>query len=218
MPLWTLLQLALMRLPTYTEFLLAFTVQVGSIAALLHLSRRSELTVLRASGMSVWQFLRPGLVVAFVLGVLAVTLYNPMAASSRTKAEQAYAEAFGQDSNLLNRASLAWRTLCFACCPHPWPANPQSAIPNPQSRPPRPLAGTRPSQTPVCGCLYPCRPRSICCLPIIPRGSKPSSRNAGNTPASAKSTTEPSPGRAGTATSAPLRDAGRDRPGITRIA
>ena len=36
--------------------------------------------VLRASGMSVWQFLRPGMVVAFALGVFGVTAYNPMAA------------------------------------------------------------------------------------------------------------------------------------------
>ncbi len=104
-PLMTLVMLALLRLPTYTEFLLTFTVLVGSIGALMHLSRRSELTVMRASGMSVWQFLRPGMAVAFVLGILSVTLYNPMAATFRTKAEQAYAEAFDRDSNLLQSGS-----------------------------------------------------------------------------------------------------------------
>ncbi len=108
-PLMTLVKLALLRLPTYTEFLLTFTVLVGSIGALMHLSRRSELTIMRASGMSVWQFLWPGMVVAFILGALSVTLYNPLAANFRTKAEQTYADAFDRESNLLQAgASGTW--------------------------------------------------------------------------------------------------------------
>ena len=63
----------LLRLPAFTEILLAFAVLVGSIGALLSLNRKSELIVMRAGGMSVWQFLRPGLMVALVLGVFAVT-------------------------------------------------------------------------------------------------------------------------------------------------
>lgn len=98
----TLAKVAALRLPTYTEFLLSFTVLVGSIAALLHLSRKSELTILRASGMSVWQFLRPGLAVAGLLGIVSVTIYNPIAAASRTQAERLYAEIFGREGNVLS--------------------------------------------------------------------------------------------------------------------
>src|SRR5689334_485122 len=54
-----LLWMALLRLPAYTEVLLAFAVLVGGIGALLSLNRKSELIVMRAGGMSVWQFLRP---------------------------------------------------------------------------------------------------------------------------------------------------------------
>ena len=61
--------MALLRLPAFTEILLAFAVLVGGIGALLSLNRKSELIVMRAGGMSVWQFLRPGLVVALVLGI-----------------------------------------------------------------------------------------------------------------------------------------------------
>jgi len=39
--------------------------------------------------------------VAFVLGVLAVVFYNPLAASARTQAEELFAEAFGKESNFL---------------------------------------------------------------------------------------------------------------------
>ncbi len=61
--------IGLYRLPAYTEFLLAFAVLSGSIFALLMLNRKSELAVMRAGGMSVWQFLRPGIMSALILGV-----------------------------------------------------------------------------------------------------------------------------------------------------
>ena len=97
----SLLWMALLRLPAFTEILLAFAVLVGGIGALLSLNRKSELIVMRAGGMSVWQFLRPGLVVALVLGVAAVALYNPLAAAARSEAERLIAEAFGKEASLL---------------------------------------------------------------------------------------------------------------------
>jgi lipopolysaccharide export system permease protein len=108
-PAYLLAGIALLRLPAYSEYLVAFAVLVGSIAALLQLSRRSELVVLRAGGMSVWQFLAPGFIVAFGLGTLAVTVYNPLAAAGRTQAESLYADAFGKESNLLrSRSGESW--------------------------------------------------------------------------------------------------------------
>ncbi len=104
-PAWKLAWMALLRLPAYTEILLSFAVLVGSIGALLLLSRKSELTVMRAAGMSVWQFLAPGLGVALLIGVFAVLVYNPMAASARVEAERIFAEAFGRESNLLRAQS-----------------------------------------------------------------------------------------------------------------
>ena len=97
-----LLWMGLLRLPAFTEILLAFAVLVGGIGALLSLNRKSELVVMRAGGMSAWQFLRPGLVVALVLGVLAVTVYNPLAAAARSEAERLVAEAFGREGSLLS--------------------------------------------------------------------------------------------------------------------
>jgi lipopolysaccharide export system permease protein len=108
-PLATLGLIALLRLPAYSEFLIAFAVLVGSIAALLQLSRRSELTVMRAGGMSVWQFLRPGIFVALAVGVLTVTVFNPLAAAGRDAAESLFAEAFGKETNLLrSRSGSSW--------------------------------------------------------------------------------------------------------------
>ncbi len=108
-PAIRLATMAVLRLPAYTEFLLAFTVLVGSIAALLMLNRRSELTVMRSGGMSVWQFLRPGMTVALMLGLIGMALYNPLAAHARAEAERMYAAAFGRDANLLqSRTGGSW--------------------------------------------------------------------------------------------------------------
>ena len=104
-PAWKLAWITILRLPAYTEFLLAFAVLVGSIGALLSLSRKSELTVMRGGGMSAWQFLWPGMLVAGILGVIGVAGYNPMAASARAEGERLFAEAFGRDSNLLRNDS-----------------------------------------------------------------------------------------------------------------
>lgn len=104
-----LLKLTLLRLPAYTELLLGFAVQVGCIFTLLMLNRKSELAVMRAAGMSVWQFLRPALVISILLGVFAVTVYNPMAAAARAEAERLFAEVFGRESSLLQSSSTgAW--------------------------------------------------------------------------------------------------------------
>ncbi len=101
--------MALLRLPAYTEILLPFSVLVGSIGALLLLSRKSELAVMRAAGMSAWQFVRPGMVVAFLIGVFAVTVYNPLAAAARAHSEQLFAVAFGRESTVLRSdGSGAW--------------------------------------------------------------------------------------------------------------
>jgi lipopolysaccharide export system permease protein len=104
LPVVTLLLMGLLRLPAFTEILLAFAVLVGGIGALLSLNRKSELIVMRAGGMSVWQFLRPGLVVSLALGVLAVTVYNPLAAAARSEAERMVAEAFGREASLMASA------------------------------------------------------------------------------------------------------------------
>mgnify|MGYP002388902206 FL=1 len=100
-PARVLLSIALLRLPAYTEFLFGFAVLVGSIGALLFLNRKSELAVMRAGGMSVWQFLAPGVLVAFLVGIFGAFVFNPMAANGRALAEKKFADAFGKDSNLL---------------------------------------------------------------------------------------------------------------------
>jgi len=104
-PAHRLAWITLLRLPAYTEILLPFAVLVGSISALLMLARKSELAVMRAGGMSVWQILRPGIVVALLLGILSSVAFNPLAASARDQSEKTYAKAFGRESSPLGKGA-----------------------------------------------------------------------------------------------------------------
>lgn len=100
-PTGTLLEIAFLRLPAYVEFLLGFAVLVGSISTLIYLNRKSELAVMRAGGMSVWQYLRPGLLVGLAVGIFGMAVYNPLAANGRANAELLFSKAFGNETNLL---------------------------------------------------------------------------------------------------------------------
>ncbi len=101
--------ITLLRLPAYSEVLLTFAVLVGSIATFVNLARSSELAVMRAGGMSAWQFLRPACTTAFLLGVFSVMVYNPLSATARAEAERLHAEVFGKSSNFLSQQSgLPW--------------------------------------------------------------------------------------------------------------
>ena len=78
--------LALLRTPALTEQALPFAVLLGAMGALLVLNRRLELVVARAAGVSAWQFLQPGILVAGLIGLATVTLYNPLGSALSRKA------------------------------------------------------------------------------------------------------------------------------------
>ena len=107
-PLSELLWMSFLRVPAYAELTLPFATLVGSISAFLLLSRNSELTIARASGMSAWQFILPGLLIALIIGIASIVLYNPLAAATRAHAEILYAKAFGKNTSLLKTKGGLW--------------------------------------------------------------------------------------------------------------
>jgi len=84
------------RVPQVTERILPFSVLVGAMSCYLNLSRRLELVVARAAGMSAWQFVSPAVVVAFLLGIFATTVYNPLSAIMQERSKRYEAELFNQ--------------------------------------------------------------------------------------------------------------------------
>src|SRR5581483_4135654 len=92
------------RVPQVTERVMPFCVLIGAMSSYLSLSRRLELVIARAAGMSAWQFISPALVVAFVPGIIATTLYNPIAAILEEQSKRYEAELFGQARPQLTRS------------------------------------------------------------------------------------------------------------------
>jgi lipopolysaccharide export system permease protein len=110
-PIGAVAWITLLRLPSFAELTLPFAVLAGSIGAFLTLNRSSELVVTRAGGMSVWQLLLPGAVVAAVLGATMNMAYSPLAAMARAEAERAFAAALGEDMNLLRSSNSSGQWL-----------------------------------------------------------------------------------------------------------
>jgi lipopolysaccharide export system permease protein len=107
---WLVAKTSLFRVPQVTERVMPFAVLVGAMSCYLNLSRRLELVVARAAGMSAWQFVTPALVVAMLLGVVATTVYNPVAALLHERSKRLEVEIFGgaQESGLQSSTSGFW--------------------------------------------------------------------------------------------------------------
>jgi lipopolysaccharide export system permease protein len=88
---------SLYRVPQVVERIMPFCVLIGAMSCYLSLSRRLELVVARAAGVSAWQFISPALIVAFLLGVLATTVYNPVSAILQERSKRYEAQLFGQN-------------------------------------------------------------------------------------------------------------------------
>jgi lipopolysaccharide export system permease protein len=78
-PVSTAFSLTMMKTPGLIMETLPFAMLVGSILCFSQLSRRSEIPAFRAAGVSAWRFLGPAMTLAVLLGVLMVTLIDPLA-------------------------------------------------------------------------------------------------------------------------------------------
>ena len=80
--------LSFLRTPSFAEQALPFAVLFGSMIAFLNLSRKMELVVARAAGVSVWQILTPPIIVIVLIGILSIVAYNPASAWMKERADQ----------------------------------------------------------------------------------------------------------------------------------
>jgi len=79
--------MAWLHLPFFLQQLLPFAVLFGTMFGFQRLTRSHELVAARAIGVSVWQFLTPALGVALTLGILSVSVFNPIGAILVSKYE-----------------------------------------------------------------------------------------------------------------------------------
>ena len=102
---WLLAKISMYRVPQLTERILPFTVLVGAMSCYLTLSRRHELVVARAAGVSAWQFVAPAMIAAFIFGAVATTLYNPLSAILHERSKRLEADMQGATLSALQRST-----------------------------------------------------------------------------------------------------------------
>lgn len=104
-----ILQMTALKFPHTLQKVVPFAVLFGGMFVFWRLSRSSELVVARASGVSVWQFLTPPVMVAVLIGVIFVTAVNPLASTMLLKYDALDADYFkGQSSQLAVSRSGMW--------------------------------------------------------------------------------------------------------------
>ncbi|MGH1374802.1 MAG: LPS export ABC transporter permease LptG [Alphaproteobacteria bacterium] len=86
-PLSLILQMGILKLPEVGQTLFPFAILFSAMFTFWQLTRRYELIVVRASGFSIWQFLSPIIFVGILLGVLHMTVINPIGAVFISKFE-----------------------------------------------------------------------------------------------------------------------------------
>lgn len=84
----TLLQMAALKLPHTAQDVMPFAILFGTMLVFWRLTRSNELVAARAAGVSVWGFLTPAILVALLVGVVAVTLFNPIASTMQASYEK----------------------------------------------------------------------------------------------------------------------------------
>jgi len=98
-----LAEISVFRVPQLSERIMPFAVLVGAMSCYLTLSRRLELVVARAAGVSAWQFIAPSMVAAFLFGIAATAIYNPVAAIMHERSKRLEAEMMGEVPSALMR-------------------------------------------------------------------------------------------------------------------
>jgi lipopolysaccharide export system permease protein len=103
------ISMSLLKLPDIAQKLMPFAILLGAVFAFSRMSRSHELVATRAAGISAWQFLTPPLLVAVALGVLTMTLFNPMASAFLTQYTRLEARYIhGQASQLAVSSTGLW--------------------------------------------------------------------------------------------------------------
>lgn len=75
------LEMAVLKMPQMLGTVLPFAVMLGAMIAFWRLTRTNELVVIRAVGVSAWQFLAPVLIVVLLFGAFNLAVINPVGAA-----------------------------------------------------------------------------------------------------------------------------------------
>ncbi len=95
------LSLTAMRAPSLVQALIPFVFLFGSIWMFNQLNRRSEVSVMRSAGLSVWRLLGPAAFIAAISGLLIITVIDPVSSNFLSIAEDMKSKEEGRERNLV---------------------------------------------------------------------------------------------------------------------
>ena len=101
-PLTVVLIMGLFKLPEVGQVILPFAILFSGMYTFWTLTKQYELAVIRAAGLSVWQFLLPILTVGFLCGVVHITMINPLSALLLDRFEHYETKYLGSQRNLIS--------------------------------------------------------------------------------------------------------------------
>lgn len=98
------LEFAALRLPFFALEVLPFTILSAGMLTFWKLTRTNELVVARSAGVSVWQFLWPAIATSLLVGIISVTVINPLSSVFLSHFEQQEARYLKNETSLLTVA------------------------------------------------------------------------------------------------------------------
>lgn len=78
--MWFAAQLAVTRVTKTVEIVIPFVMMVAAMITFWRLSKNNEFVIIRSAGVSMFGFLKPLIIAAFLLGLANTMLFNPLAA------------------------------------------------------------------------------------------------------------------------------------------
>jgi lipopolysaccharide export system permease protein len=93
----TALQLTLLRSPQLLMILSPFIMLFGTLLAVAQLARSLEIAVLRAAGLSVWRVVGAPVFLAFMLGIVLITVVDPITTRMSLSADKLLSQVRGND-------------------------------------------------------------------------------------------------------------------------
>lgn len=100
-PFPLILSMAALKLPEVGQTMLPFAVLFSAIYTCWKFNKTSEIVVMRASGLSVWQILMPMMAAALAIGVIETAVINPVSSIFLSRYGQMETQHFQKDSNLV---------------------------------------------------------------------------------------------------------------------
>jgi len=82
---WQIVLLDVLQIPSFIDNISPFLIMIAAMITLFSLSVRSEITVMRASGLSFLRIVFPIATAAFSVGIFCLLIFSPMAISASKK-------------------------------------------------------------------------------------------------------------------------------------